>query len=92
MKEFALKIKGSGFETVRVRIFDPEGREAASGQTTPQKESVRVACRTKGRSSGVWSLTLTRADEGAFEDSSLWLESPLTPIVSLRKEEVFRGK
>jgi len=92
VREFAVTIKGSGFETVRVRIFDPEGREAASGETTPQKESVRVACRTKVHSPGIWSLTLTRADEGAFEDASLSLENPLTPIVSLRKEEVFRGK
>ena len=86
---FALTIEGAGAETVRLNVFDPEGNQAATGQTTAGRQKVEVGVSADGHAGGVWSLELTRAEEGVLEDSSIQLDAKLAPAVSLVPEQVF---
>jgi hypothetical protein len=83
-----LRAQGQRGETVRVLVRDPAGEIVADGQTTPTLESVEMTVATEGRS-GTWSVELTRADEGALEDATLWLDPSLPRAVSLLASHVF---
>jgi len=66
-------------ETARLRILDPEGREAAAVQTGEQPESTaRVAVPT-GTDDRAWQIRVERADRGVLEDYSLTLDAALPP-------------
>jgi len=87
---FALTATGSGAETVRVNVFDPEGAQVASGQTTPIESRVTVKVSTGGRTGRAWSLEITRADKGVLEDNRLQLDPKLPPTLSFTPGETFR--
>ena len=84
--------RGLGAETVRVNVYDSEGRAAGTGQTSAAREEVSIAVERGSRAPGIWALEVTRADEGTLEDNSLMLSPPLCPVLSLAPEEVFRGE
>jgi len=89
LKEFSLRVAGSGGETVRLNVFAPDGRQVATGQTTQQGQ-IDVNVPVAGAADAVWSLELTRADTGVLEDSTIRLDPKLPPVLSLTPEEVFR--
>ncbi len=89
LKEFSLRVAGSGGETVRLNVFAPDGRQVATGQTTEQAQ-VDVKVPVANASDAVWSLELVRADIGVLEDSTIRLDPKLPPVMSLTPEEVFR--
>jgi hypothetical protein len=89
VQEFTLGIEGAGAETVRVNVFDPEGAQVATGQTTTAKEKAVVNVAAGNQTSKIWSLELTRADEGVLEDNSIQLDAKLVPVLSLVPEQVF---
>ncbi len=91
LAKFTLSLRGSGVETARVRVYNPQGTEVATAQTTAQKQDTHVTVRVGDQSDAVWSLAITRADEGPLEDSMLTLDQALTPTLSLVPEEVFRA-
>ncbi len=90
-ERFSLTARGSGAETVRVVVFDPAGKQAAVGQTTPERGAVDVAVRAGGHAGQTWSLAVTKADEGFFEDGSVALSPELPPVLSLVPEHIFRA-
>ncbi len=93
LKEFTLAIKGQDAETVRVNVFDPEGKRVASGQAIARNKqaSIRVATNAPAgkRSGTIWSLEITRADQGELEDNAIRLDAKLPPTLSFHDEQVF---
>jgi hypothetical protein len=89
VEQFTITARGSGAETVRVNVFSPEGNRVATGQTTLEQETVKIQVSAGDNSVGVWSLELTRADEGTLEDYSISLDPKLPPILSLKPGHVF---
>jgi len=88
--EFTLTIKGQGAETVRLNVFNPSGRQVATGQTTKNGQTVQVAVKPGDAAGRTCSLELTRADEGVLEDSSITIDAKLPPTLSLVPEHVFK--
>jgi len=86
---FSLTIRGSGAETVRVEVYDPAGNPVATGQTTLRENQAEIHVSAGDQAGQVWSLAITRADEGVLEDNTLRLDPPLPPTVSLVPEHVF---
>jgi len=86
---FAVTALGSAGETVRVNVFDPAGKEAATGQTTLRQESAEIAVPAEGKAGKTWSLAVHKADEGVLEDNKLRLDKKLPPILSFTPEQVF---
>ena len=82
-KGFTVTGSSQGRETVRVDVTDPAGRSAGTGQTTPDRDSVRIAVDAGGRDAGTWSLALTQADRGVLEDASVTLGGPIASVLSL---------
>lgn len=89
LREFSLRVAGSGAETVRLNVFAPDGRQVATSQTTQQTQ-VDLQVPVGDDADSVWSLELTRADIGPLEDSTIRLDPKLPPVLSLTPEEVFR--
>lgn len=89
VQEFTLTAQGSGTETVRVNVFDPEGHKVATGQTTPEQETVKIRVSAGQHADDAWSMELTRADEGVLEDHSIRLDPRLPPVLSLACKHVF---
>ncbi len=89
VQEFTLGIEGAGAETVRVNVFDPEGAQVATGQTTTDKAKTVVNVSAGDQAGKIWSLELTRADQGVLEDNSIRLDAKLVPVLSLVPEQVF---
>jgi len=89
VNQFGLIARGSGAETVRLNVFNPEGNQVATGQTTPQKREVTIEVSADHYAGQIWSLGLTKADEGVIEDNSIKLDPKLPPILSLIPEHVF---
>jgi len=87
---FTLAVRGSGAETVRLNVFDPEGNKAGSAQTTPKSPRASVELKSGEASGKTWSLELTRADEGVLEDSTLQLGPELPPALALDPAHVLR--
>ena len=86
---FTLTVKGAGAETVRLNVFDPQGTQVATGQTTLETTKLNVDVSAGDHAGKTWSLELTRADEGVLEDSSIKLDAKLVPTLSLTPEQVF---
>jgi len=89
IKEFTLRVSGSGGETVRLNVLAPDGRQVATGQTT-ELAKVDLKVPVADASGAVWSLELVRADFGVLEDSTIQLDPKLPPVLSLVPDEVFR--
>ena len=91
-KTAALKfaIRGQGVETVRLTVFDPASQPAGTVQTTPQQESAELTVAPGANAGKVWSLSLTKGDEGVLEDGFIKLGAEFPPLLSLRPEDVFR--
>jgi hypothetical protein len=81
--------KADKAETVRVNVFNPEGSQVATGQTTLEEETVKIQISAGDNSDGIWSLELTRADDGALEDYSIILDPKIPPVLSLNPGHVF---
>lgn len=90
LKQFTLKAKGNGAETVRLNVYTPDGQPAATAQTKPLAQEVALEVPVADQSDAVWSLELCRADEGVLEDSTIQLDPKLPPALSLRPEETLR--
>ncbi len=87
--DFTLTVRGSGGETVRVNVFDPEGKQIATGQTTLQDRTVQITVPVGDQAGKTWSLEVAKADEGVLEDNSIKLDPKLPPTLSLAPEHVF---
>ncbi len=86
---FSIRAQGSGSETVRLNVFSPESQLVATGQTSLQDATVSVAAAGPATQGAVWSLEITRADEGVLEDCALYWDSRLPPVLALRADECF---
>jgi len=80
---FTVNAATRGRETVRLTVSDPAGRPAATGQTTPARESLRLSVPAAAGGAGLWSLALTKADEGVLEDASVSLGGLMPPVLLL---------
>ena len=89
VEEFIITATGSGGETVRVNVYDPEDQETASGQTTLATRKIEIKVPVGDQAGKVWSLSTGRADEGALEDNSIKLDPKLPPMLSFVPEHVF---
>lgn len=92
VEEFTIRARGYGAETVRVNVYDPEGEQVATGQTTPRQTRVTVTAPAGEHAGRVWALELARADEGVWEDHAIQLDPKLPPVVSLLPEHVFASE
>ena len=92
VNQFTVTARGSKAETVCVNVFNPEGSQVATGQTTLKDETVKVQVSAGEHAGGTWSLELTRADEGTLEDHSISLDPKLPPILSLTPRHVFGAR
>ena len=89
IKEFTISTKGAGGETVRINVFDPENQQVGTAQTTLSKNAAQVKVTVGEQDGKVWAVEVAKADQGAFEDNSLTLDSKLPPVVSLDRAHVF---
>jgi len=90
--QFTITARGTKAETVRINVFNPEGSQVATGQTTLEEETVKIQISAGDNSDGIWSLELTRADEGTLEDHSIILDPKLPPVLSLDPDHVFGAR
>ncbi|MGD9497284.1 MAG: hypothetical protein AB7Y46_13375 [Armatimonadota bacterium] len=70
-------------ETIRVDLYDPAGAMVASAQCTVQDSAAPIDLPLTAGAGEVWSLAITRADVGILEDSTVTLNEPLPPVLSL---------
>ncbi|MBM4084546.1 MAG: hypothetical protein FJ272_07130 [Planctomycetes bacterium] len=91
VEKFALYLSGSGGETVKVNVYAPDGRQVDSAQTTLKQRKVEHVVSAGEHAGGIWSLQITRGDEGDFEDNTLRLDAALPPALSFIPEHVFRA-
>jgi hypothetical protein len=89
LEEFSLSMSGSRSETVRVNVFNPGGTPVATGQTTLQAGTATVRVPVAAWAGDVWSLQVTRADEGVLEDNEIRFGPGLPPILALSPDHVF---
>ena len=89
IEQFTLPIAGGSGETVRLNVFDTEGELVATGQTSSGKSRAKVEVNVGERAAGTWALELTKADEGALEDTRVYLDPALPPSLSLDPAHVF---
>ncbi|MFH1266592.1 MAG: hypothetical protein ABIK89_12760, partial [Planctomycetota bacterium] len=87
--QFKLPVEGSGGETVRVNVLDPEGTQVATGQTTLETTKITIDVPVGNQAGKIWSLEITRADTGVLEDNAIQLDAKLPPTLSLVPEQVF---
>lgn len=86
---FTLSVRGSGAETVRLNVLNPNDGLAATTQTKVLNNRAAVKVSVGGFSGQTWSLEITRADEGVLEDNRIRLDPKLPPTLSLSREHVF---
>jgi hypothetical protein len=89
IEQFTLPIGGGSGETVRLNVYDTEGELVATGQTTLGRPSAKVEVNVEDRAPGTWALELTKADEGALEDTRVYLDPVLPPALALDPAHVF---
>ena len=87
--KFTVTAEGRGSETVRVNVFDPEGKQAATGQTTKARRAVAIEVAAGRHAGKTWSLSATKADSGVLEDYVLRLSRGVPPALALAPEHVF---
>ena len=86
---FELTLKTSGAETARAVVFDPEGNEVVSGQTTLNASSVQIRVPVGAHGRKTWSVRIEKADEGVLEDWSIRLGKGVPNVLSLTPTDVF---
>jgi len=89
LDQFSVTASGSGTEMVKATLVDPEGKEAASGETSPDREEVKLAVSGDRVIAGRWQLILDRASQGTLEDYTVELEGKLPGILSPLPELLF---
>ncbi|MCC6488899.1 MAG: hypothetical protein IT364_15475 [Candidatus Hydrogenedentes bacterium] len=87
--EYKFHVKGSGAETVRVNVYDPEGTLAGTAQTSTKEARVTLPVKPGAKAGAVWSFALVKADEGTLEDALVKIEG-IAPLVSYVPEHAFR--
>lgn len=83
-----LRVTGRSPETVKGVLRNPEGEVVSTAQTGGDVAAVTL---TADAVRGVWSVQLTEADTGTLEDSSLYRQEGLPPVLSLSPEHVFQS-
>ncbi len=74
MEEFTLRINGAWpGETVRARVYDPDGNEAAVQELTAKGPIPFTVAVAEGQSGKAWSISFEEADEGVLEDYRVYL-------------------
>jgi hypothetical protein len=90
VEQFTLLPAGSSaHETVRVDVYDADGTQVATGQSTEEALEAEIVVDAGGHAGQVWSLAIVKADVGILEDNYLTLPEPLPPVVSLVPEQAF---
>jgi len=89
LRQFTLSIRTGGEETARLSVYGPGGTLVATGQTTPKKHTLEMTVSAGQHAGEVWSLSLTKADEGVLEDVRLTMGPELPPALSLSPDCVF---
>ncbi|NOZ23259.1 MAG: DUF4838 domain-containing protein [Planctomycetes bacterium] len=80
VKEFTVTLESPApGETARMRLFNPDGKEVAVGQTGKEKTYVARVKVPPGQSGKAWSVRTERADMGTLEDYSIDLGEMLPP-------------
>ncbi len=79
----------SARETIRVDLYDPDGRMVASAQSNAEDTAAPIDLPVTTAAGEVWSLAITRADVGILEDNTVTLNEPLPPVLSLVPEHAF---
>ncbi len=87
--EFTIKATGWGAETVRVNVFDHQGKQIATGQTTLQETTVEIPVKVANGAGETWSLSTAKADKGVVEDYSIEFSQNMPPALSLTLEHAF---
>jgi hypothetical protein len=89
---FQVAVSGAGAETARLNVYDPQGKLAATAQTTPSQSKAALTVQAAESAGGAWSLEVTRADEGTLEDAGVKLDGNVARVLSLVPEHVFHVK
>ncbi len=89
LRQFTLSIRTGGEETARLSVYGPGGTLVATGQTTPKSHALKMTVSAGQHAGEVWSLSLTKADEGVLEDVRLTMGPELPPALSLSPDCVF---
>ncbi len=79
----------SGAETARAVLLDPNGKVAATAQTSLGTSSVQLRAPVASYGGKTWSLRIERADEGVLEDWSVQLGKQIPNVLSLTPADVF---
>ena len=87
--EFTIKATGWGAETVRVNVFDHQGKQVTTGQTTLQETTVEIPVKVANGAGETWSLSTAKADKGVVEDYSIEFSPNMPPALSLTPEHAF---
>ncbi len=87
--QFTVQVKGSGAETARLNVYDPDRALAGTAQTTPTESRATLSIEPGAKTGSVWSFALVKADEGTLEDAGVKIEG-IPPLVSFVSEHVFR--
>ena len=89
-KQLEMALKTAGAETARAVVFDPDGQEAACGETTLKTSNVKIPVSVGSHAGKTWSLRIEKADEGVLEDWSLRLGKCVPNVLSFTPESVFK--
>jgi hypothetical protein len=92
VREFSITAEGSGAETVRVSVLNPDGEKVATGQTSLGSATVQIKVPAGDHAGKTWSLATAKADEGVVEDYSIRFSANIPPVLSLVPEHVFKVK
>lgn len=78
VRKFAITLQSPApGETARLRISDPDGKEAAVVSTGQEKTCVAEVTVPEGRDGKAWSACIERTDTGVLEDYTLILDKAL---------------
>ena len=88
-REFTIKATGWGAETVRINVFDHQGKQVTTGQTTLRETAVEIPVKVTGGAGKTWSLATAKADKGVVEDYSIEFSENMPPVLSLAPQHVF---
>jgi len=89
VKQFRIRFKGEGLETIRVSVLDPRGRKVAEGQTSLKANRRELTVKPEPDSAGVWSILTDRADEGVIEDNTIVFDRALPPVMVLDPSQAY---
>ena len=88
---FSVKGRGSSSrERVRIRLVAPDGARVGEAQSDATVMEATVDVPAAQAEEGIWTIEATNADGGIFEDYTIEVPGPLPPVLSLRKDMVFR--